>query len=148
MQIPTLTTKRLVLRPVTHSDAHDALTVLGGADMRRFSGLPVIRTPQEAWDFVNGMIAYNTKGHGFALSIHTPTCLVGFIRLMRVNRETSSATLSFEIGQPYWGQGYASEAVAALVDYARTTLELATLHANVDRENHASRRVLAKSGIQ
>lgn len=149
MDSPTLTTARLTLRPVAHAivDADDALIVLGGPDMTRLSGLPAIHTRQAAWDFVNGMVAYNASGQGIALSIHTTTTLVGFIRLMNIDTVRSQATLSFEIGQPYWGNGYATEAVGETVRYGKANLNLAYLHANVHPANHASRHVLAKCGI-
>ncbi|MGH6895878.1 MAG: GNAT family N-acetyltransferase [Geminicoccaceae bacterium] len=54
--------------------------------------------------------------------------------------------LGYALGRPYWGQGYATEGVLAMVDYART-LGLRALEAYTFVENPASARVLDKAGF-
>ena len=49
---------------------------------------------------------------------------------------------------PYWGQGYATEAVRALIDHAFGELGHETLQAGARVSNPASRRVLEKCGFQ
>jgi RimJ/RimL family protein N-acetyltransferase len=48
----------------------------------------------------------------------------------------------------YWGKGYATEAVRALIDHAFTELEHKALQSSVRVTNPASRRVLEKCGFQ
>ena len=48
----------------------------------------------------------------------------------------------------YWGKGYATEAVRALIDHAFTDLEHTALQSSVRVTNPASRRVLEKCGFQ
>jgi RimJ/RimL family protein N-acetyltransferase len=54
--------------------------------------------------------------------------------------------LGYALGRPYWGQGYATEGVLAMIDHART-LGLRALEAFTFIENPASARVLDKAGF-
>jgi ribosomal-protein-alanine N-acetyltransferase len=48
----------------------------------------------------------------------------------------------------YWGQGFATEAAQASVDYGFQVLNLPVLYAIADMQNLASRAVLAKVGLR
>jgi len=52
------------------------------------------------------------------------------------------------VGQPYWGNGYAREAAAAVIDYGFQTLGLETIRAYTDPGNAASQKVLLHCGLQ
>jgi RimJ/RimL family protein N-acetyltransferase len=54
--------------------------------------------------------------------------------------------LGYALGRAYWGQGYATEAVRAMIDDARA-LRLHALEAFTFVDNPASARVLAKAGF-
>lgn len=54
--------------------------------------------------------------------------------------------LGYALGRPYWGHGYATEGVLAMVEYARG-LGLDALEAFTFLENPASARVLSKAGF-
>lgn len=56
--------------------------------------------------------------------------------------------LGYWLGAPYWGQGYVTEAVRAVIDFAFTDLGHAALQAGARVTNPASRRVLEKCGFQ
>ena len=49
---------------------------------------------------------------------------------------------------PYWGKGFATEALHAVIDYAFTDLVHEALQAGARVTNPASRRVLEKCGFQ
>jgi RimJ/RimL family protein N-acetyltransferase len=56
--------------------------------------------------------------------------------------------LGYWLGQPYWGNGHAREAVAAVVDYGLRTLGMATIRAYTDPSNLASQKVLLHCGLK
>lgn len=56
--------------------------------------------------------------------------------------------IGYWLGTPYWGCGYATEGVRALVDMAFTHSEADALVASVRVVNPASRRVLEKCGFR
>ena len=55
--------------------------------------------------------------------------------------------LGYWLGIPYRMQGYAREAVEAVVNYGFGTLGLDTIRAVIDPDNVASQRVLLKCGL-
>lgn len=57
------------------------------------------------------------------------------------------AELGYVIGMPWWGRGYATEAVRAVVRFVFTRTELIRLHAGHYARNPASGRVLEKCGF-
>ena len=63
--------------------------------------------------------------------------------------EGPAPEIGYWLGHRYWGKGYGTEAVRALIDYAFTDdLEMPALQASVRVTNPASRRLLEKCGFQ
>jgi RimJ/RimL family protein N-acetyltransferase len=58
-----------------------------------------------------------------------------------------SAEFGYWLGEPYWGRGYATEAITAFSSWALEHFDLARLYALVFTWNEASARVLEKSGF-
>ena len=74
---------------------------------------------------------------------------VGYCDVTPLARESfQSARLGYALHNPYWGRGYASEAVRALIGFSFDTLRLHRLEANVDPGNTASQRVCEKAGME
>lgn len=59
-----------------------------------------------------------------------------------------NAEIGYWIGEPYWGKGYATEAVKLLLDYAFQKLDVLRVYASVFEYNIASMRVLEKAGFE
>ena len=55
--------------------------------------------------------------------------------------------MGFWFGKDHWGQGYATEAVTAVTEFALDVLGVAEIKAGVFIENPASARVLEKAGF-
>lgn len=54
--------------------------------------------------------------------------------------------IGYWIGKPYWGKGFATQAVIQLTRYAFNELHLSRVYAGVFESNPASMRVLEKAG--
>jgi [ribosomal protein S5]-alanine N-acetyltransferase len=59
-----------------------------------------------------------------------------------------SGVLSYWIGQPYWGKGFATAAISAISHYAFQRLALVRLYAKVFSNNEGSIRALEKCGFE
>lgn len=70
---------------------------------------------------------------------------IGLVPLADIHSGT--AELGYWLGEPYWGQGIATRAVALLLSYAFDELLFIRVHAQVFAENRASMRVLEKNGF-
>lgn len=75
--------------------------------------------------------------------------LIGAITLDRIQFGPShSGALGYWMGQEYTGKGYMSEAVARMLAYAFTTLDLSRIEAATLEENLASQRLLERTGFR
>ena len=142
--IPVLETKRLALRAPTLADAK---TVAMLADDRRIAeNTARIPHPYRLSD-AEGFIAGANKSGGEAVFLITlpDDTVIGACGLLA---QEPTPELGYWLGVDYWGKGYATEAVHAVIDYAFTDLGHAALQAGSRVTNPASRRVLEKCGFQ
>lgn len=65
----------------------------------------------------------------------------------RSEKSAPSGELGWVFHKDYWGQGFASEAAAALVAYCVRELKIRHFVAHCDAENHGSYRVMEKLGM-
>ena len=73
---------------------------------------------------------------------------VGGVALQRLSTAHKSAELAWELDPGYWGRGYATEAVAAFLDYAFHALGLHRVRAVCDSRNRASYRLMSRLGMR
>lgn len=74
--------------------------------------------------------------------------LAGGIGLMPMRDDyRGTVEVGYWLGEPYWGKGLASRAVALVVPYAMETLGFIRMQAIVHTTNPASMRVLEKNGF-
>ena len=142
--IPVLETKRLALRMPR---LEDAKTMVALANDRRIAeNTARIPHPYKLAD-AEGFIGGANKGAAdavFLITLHDRT----IIGACGVTALDDQAELGYWLGVPYWGKGYATEALHALIDYAFTDLGHEALNAGARVTNPASRRVLEKCGFQ
>jgi [ribosomal protein S5]-alanine N-acetyltransferase len=69
---------------------------------------------------------------------------IGFV--LHSDIERISAEIGYWLGEPYWGKGIVSEALAAVTEYAIKTHDLRRVFAVPFAYNKASARVLEKAG--
>ena len=148
-QIPTLETKRLILRPFAPSDAKDVQRLAGDravADTTLNIPHPYLDGMAEQWisthqpKFEAGELA------NFAITLGGSKELVGAIGLVIVRR-FDRAELGYWIGKPYWNRGFCTEAGQSLLAYGFGVLNLNRIHASHIARNPASGRVMQKLGM-
>jgi RimJ/RimL family protein N-acetyltransferase len=140
-----LKTPRLILRPQVQADAAPLFDILSNPQAMRFWSRPaltelavaaeLVREQQDA--MAGGICRYWT-----ILEARKP---IGSIDLSLIR--DGSAELGFVLRPDRWDQGFASEAVEAVVAHAIGPLGLKTLAAAVQAENRAAARVLEKNGF-
>ena len=65
-----------------------------------------------------------------------------------INHHHKRAEIGYELDDTNWGQGYASEALQAILAYGFEKLQLIRIAAVVYVENKASQKLLNKAGFQ
>jgi RimJ/RimL family protein N-acetyltransferase len=143
--IPVLETKRLILRAPRLEDAK-AVAVLAN-DRRIAENTARIPHPYKLAD-AQGFIAGANTPEGEAVFLVTARdgTIMGACGVAMP--ASQAPELGYWLGVAYWGEGYATEALHAVIDYAFDEFEHTALHAGARVTNPASRRVLEKCGFQ
>jgi RimJ/RimL family protein N-acetyltransferase len=149
--LPRLLTPRLLLRD--WSDADLAPFAALNADPEVARHLPGTLT-REASDAMAARIRAHLGRHGyglFAVERRSEPGFLGFVGLSQVPFEaafTPAVEIGWRLAREHWGQGYATEAAAAVVELAFGELDLDDLVSFTVPGNLASRRVMEKLGMR
>lgn len=88
------------------------------------------------------------EGSGVYLYLHKDGNIIGGLNLNNIQMGAAHhATLGYWLDRDYQGQGYMSEAVQAIIDYAFIRLKLKRLNAACLPDNHRSIHMLLKLGF-
>jgi RimJ/RimL family protein N-acetyltransferase len=139
-----LETERLMLRRPTLADVR-AIARL--ANDRRIAEntrrLPHPYSQDHAVAFVRAMADDKLETAFLIENNHTPVGMVG------VNwREPEAPELGYWLGVEYWGQGFATEAARAVIDFTFEEFDIEHLMSGARVANPTSRNILEKCGFQ
>jgi RimJ/RimL family protein N-acetyltransferase len=144
--IPRLETQRLILRGLTQGDFEPWAEIMADPDVARYlGGEPMTRA--DAWRSLAVALGHwQLRGYGvWAVERKSDGKFIG--RVGMINPEGWPALeVGWTLGKPYWGQGYATEAARAAIDYAFGTQPLARVISCIDPDNIASQKVAARVG--
>ncbi len=143
--LTVLETQRLVLRAPQLEDAK-AVAALAN-DRRIAENTARIPHPYRIADAESWIIAAGAalEGETYLITLANRTLVGGCGFDMR---DGPVPEIGYWLGTRYWGKGYATEAVRALIDHAFTDLDHQALQSCVRVTNPGSRRVLEKCGFQ
>ena len=147
---PTLTTKRLILRPFTLEDAPVVQRLAGVrevADTTLNIPHPYRDGVAEAWIMTHKQLFRVGLLATFALVLGASDELIGAIGL-RIEALHSRAELGYWVGVAHWGKGYCTEAGREVLAYGFNVLGLMRIHASHLTRNPASGRVMQKLGMR
>lgn len=147
--LPTLMTRRLILRPARMSDAED---------MYEYSRDPLVAR-HVLWDAHTSI--HQTRGYlrflirqyrtgapsTFVIVLKETGRVIGTIGFMWIQQENRSAEVGYSLSRRYWNQGYMSEALRAIVDFGFTKLSLNRIEAQHECDNPASGHVMRNAGM-
>lgn len=145
---PVLLSQRLVLR-APHEEDIDALAHLANnANIATMvSRMPHPYTAKDAAEFVrrakNGEIGKCV----YAITRGDKGAFLGCCGL-EPQEDQQTVEIGYWLGEPYWNQGYATEAAHVLIDMAFRTRAIDYIDARCRVTNVASRRVIQKCGFQ
>lgn len=96
--------------------------------------------------FIAAQLADGKDGKSHVFAILDDEDVVGVCGIHGIAGNVAQE-MGYWIGRPFWGQGYATFGVGALLDHSFRTLRLGVVKATALESNLASRRVLEKSGF-
>jgi RimJ/RimL family protein N-acetyltransferase len=141
-------TSRLILCPPIGDDAAEIARLIGNRKIAfMLARVPWPYTEDDARNFLAALDGRPDSEIVFGLYRKSdPPRLIGVCGYDSRDRDVPE--LGYWLGEPYWGQGYMSEAASAMTDHAFTQCAHAVLHSGCRIPNLASRRVLEKIGFE
>ena len=149
IEIPTLLTERLLLRPFRRSDVDDYAAMYADPEVVRH----VAAVPAETWDrgrswrhmaFVVGH--WQLKGTGpWAVELKGDGTFVGAVGFYEPDGWPGFELAGY-LARRWWGHGYATEAARAALDHAFTIWKRDRVISLVNPENRRSIRVVERLG--
>jgi RimJ/RimL family protein N-acetyltransferase len=140
-----LHTARLLLRTLRLDDATPLFALFNNWNVIRFlSAPPWPYSPSDSRLFVNGVVARSP--HEEALAITRDGTFIGVISV-RQREPGTTPSIGYWIGEPFWNQGFMSEALAAFIAHIFRLTDTGAIHCGAFAENVASLRVQEKVGF-
>ena len=152
-----LETQRLILRDwIPDEEAEQALSIYGDPVVMRYIGtgatVESVEDMRSRLHKRNALNAELNNGTGFwAISDKPRGEIFGTVILKQLPDATEQLTQDWEVGwhlkRSAWGNGYATEAAGAVLNYGFKTVQLPVIYAVASPANQASIRVMQRLGM-
>ncbi|MGI9413287.1 MAG: GNAT family N-acetyltransferase [Hyphomicrobiales bacterium] len=143
-----LETERLLLTRPDENDAADIAELANNwAVVEHLANLPHPYGPDDARQWIERRSQGQEGEANFAIRLRRlDPKLIGVIGYGAL-ADSTLGHFGYWLGEPYWGQGYATEAALAVLGHAFEHLAVAEIHTGCRPGNTGSRHVLAKCGF-
>lgn len=149
-ELPRVETERLVLRQRTSADVEDMFTYASLADVCYPAGFLPIDTLEAEREYFENHYFKNLEEKelpsGYGITLKGENKVIGSCDFNH-RREDDVFEIGYLLHPDYWGQGYMTEAVAALVEVSFTVLKLHKVEIRCFSYNKGSQRVAEKLGF-
>lgn len=137
-----IVTKRLRLKPLAISDAPSAFAWQSDPEVNRFMSYPLFRNIEQTEKWISS-IGEEERIFGIFLIDGN---LIGACGIKKCGN-SDDWEVGYNLRRTVWGNGYATEAVRAMVDWAHGEFGARVFTAKYATENLRSGRVLEKCGF-
>ena len=140
-------TDRLTIRSFRESDIPAYAAIVADPEVMKFHGDGSPLSYEQAAAGVTGYIRSEARDgfSRYAVILRETGELLGFCGLLRVD---DGIDFGWRYASHAWGNGYATEAAAAVLDHGMNTLQLSGIFAGSALENIGSVRVIQKIGME
>lgn len=153
MNIPeallNLETDRLLLRKLSMADAADVFAYASDPEVSKYTGWSTHQAIADSQKFLESVIAKYETGQPMDWGIvhKRDRKLIGTCGFASWNCTHSRAEIGYALARQYWGQGYMTEAVKAVISFGFHVMMLNRIDASCMVDNLASARVMQKAGM-
>ena len=146
-------TERLILRPFLRSDLNDVYEYASVPGVGEMAGWKHHETPEETAEIVDSFIKDDKT---FAIVLKESNKVIGSLGVEKYGLENvlseffdySGREIGYVLSRDYWGNGFVTEAVKAVIDHLFNVLGLDFLICGYYDFNTRSKRVQEKCGFK
>jgi RimJ/RimL family protein N-acetyltransferase len=146
-----LTTERLAIRPLARGDVPEFTRYRNVPEVARYQDWTLPYTTDLAQAIVDDaeQVGAPTGGRWLQLAVTAQRdgTLLGDVAVW-LDEDELLATIGYTLAPEHWGNGYAAEAVGAVVDWLFSTRTVHRVTATIDPRNLQSARVLERNGFR
>lgn len=143
-------TQRLILKLTEQADFNNIVILRSDPEVMRYTSQARVQTKEEVQKFLETAIPYQEKyGHGICSVFDKFSGkFIGQAGLLHTGFfDENDIEISCRLHKEFWGKGYATELIKALIQWGFTHLSVKKLIAFVYPENLGSHRALKKCGM-
>lgn len=143
-----ISTSRLLIRPLAEPDLQLYLDLYTNAETMVFVGEAL--QPEKAVNSFQAALRLNAKTpfkRLFLAIVEQGRC-VGLCAINQWNSETAQVEVGIMLLRPWHCQGYAAEALSALIQRVQQQFYTAVIKGDLDPENKAAVQLVVKTGFQ
>lgn len=147
--IPTLYTERLTLRAFKVTDFEDVYRYSCDSEVSKYLLWEAHKSKSYTREYLNYIAGRYRLGdfYDWALQKNDDGRVIGMCGFTSINPQNDSAEIGYVVARDCWGNGYAAEALLAVLEFGFNVLELNRADGKYIVENAASRRVMEKCGM-
>lgn len=143
-------TNRLIIRDLEPADAQKFYHLNSDPEVLKYTGDRPFNSEQAAFDFLKSYSENNYKKYNYgrwAVLLSDTREWLGWCGL-KFSPENNETDIGYRFFKKYWGNGYATEAAKASIEYGFNELNLNKIVGRAMKDNIASIIVLKKIGMQ
>lgn len=147
MKFPSLKTERIVLRELHNNDVEALFNLLSNKAAMKFWDTSPHENIEATKESLHKMIAAWNKHEGVAwgIELRDNEQLIGQFSLHSLCENKKEIQLGYIIHPKYWGKGFGSESLNAVIKYCFKEENIKTILAEVDPNNKSSVRMLVNN---
>jgi RimJ/RimL family protein N-acetyltransferase len=139
-----------MLRPLAATDARALYAIFSDPTVVRYwSAEPWTDISMADTAIARALEAYRDETElRFAIELAGSREVIGTVALHHFYNQYNRCELGYAIASGHWGNGYASEAIEAVLDHGFNEVGINRVEADIDPRNDASAHVLEKLGFR
>ena len=144
-----LKTTRLLLRKLRREDLREYNRLASSEAVTRYMlWKPHTDLSESAASIEKTLTRYETgKCYRWAITLQESDVFIGIIDLLGFDEERNICSFAYMIAEEFWGRGYGTEALKAVLEFAFRNMKVVAVEADHFDQNGASGAVMAKAGM-
>ncbi len=148
-KMPIICTERLTLRKLSVSDSTDMYEYSKKSIVTKYLLWTEHESESRSYNYLCGVSEWYKRGEYFdwAVTLTDSGKMIGTCGFTSFDFEHGRAEVGYVLNPDFWGQGIATEAVSAVIEFAFNELGANRVEAHFIEGNNASLRVMEKCGM-
>lgn len=148
-EFPVLETERLILREVKQEDAKSVFQYLSDEEVMKYYGMVPMGKVSEVEEEIDWYRRIFDEGTGirWGITMKGTSEIIGSCGFLEYTARHARTEVGLELAKEYWRGGVMTEALAAIIQYGFSHMELMRIQALIEPENIASQKLFVKSGF-